>query len=402
MFMATVKIKFRSSTISGKPGIVYYQLTHRCAVRLIRTPLRLPAEDWDAENACIRPSADEWASVQNRIDSDLALLQRIIHTLDSRLRFYTVDDIVERFNVSESPVSVIRFLHEQIDRLRRCNRFGTALNYERALHSFSSFLGAADLPFMAMTESLIEDYNSFLTQRGIVRNSISFYMRILRAVYNKAVRLRLVEQTFPFRNVYTGIDRTRKRAVSEKIIAKLYRLDLPANAPLAFARDLFIFSYATRGMPFVDMACLRKSDIRDGMIRYARHKTRQPLCIRLEPCMQRIIARYSDCVRDSAYIFPILTSEGLETQFRQYRAALNTYNVQLRKLSSMLGLDFGISSYMARHSWATAARNHNVPISVISAGMGHTSEHTTRIYLTQLENSTIDAANRKILAELKE
>ena len=129
--------------------------------------------------------------------------------------------------------------------------------------SFGEFLGDVRLPLSALTEQVITDYNSFLIQRGLVRNSVSFYMRVLRAIYNKSVRQKLIEQQHPFIEVYTGIDRTRKRAVSESIIAQLHRLDLDANSPLALCRDMFIFSFCTRAMSFVDIAYLRKSNLKN-------------------------------------------------------------------------------------------------------------------------------------------
>ena len=141
--------------------------------------------------------------------------------------------------------------------MRNANRLGTALNYEKTMKNFAEFLGGVNLPFSAMTEQLIADYNVFLVQRGMVRNSISFYMRIMRAVYNKAVRQKLVEQSHPFTEVYTGIDRTRKRAVSESVISQLYKLKLTEDTPLALAWEIFIFSYCTRGRAFVDIAHLK-------------------------------------------------------------------------------------------------------------------------------------------------
>lgn len=101
-----------------------------------------------------------------------------------------------------------------------------------------------DIPIVAITEALIERFNAYLVHRGIVRNTLSFYMRILRSVYNKAVGKGLVEQTFPFRKVYTGIDRTCKRAVEENVIARFAGLDLSASASLSLTRDLFLFSCA--------------------------------------------------------------------------------------------------------------------------------------------------------------
>jgi len=256
-------------------------------------------------------------------------------------------------------------------------------------------LGDVRLPLSALTEQVITDYNSFLIQRGLVRNSVSFYMRILRAVYNKAVRQKLIVQQHPFTEVYTGIDRTRKRAVSESIIAQLHRLELDAGTPLALCRDMFIFSYCTRGMAFVDIAYLKKSNLQNGMICYSRRKTGQLLSVRIEPSIQRIIDRYADS--DSPYVFPILSSVDAAEAYEQYQIALNTHNRLLGRLSEMLGCSCKLTSYTSRHSWATAARNHNVPISVISQGMGHTSEQTTQIYLTMLENSVIDDANKGII-----
>jgi len=291
-------------------------------------------------------------------------------------------------------------MQNQIRLMRNANRLGTALNYEKTMKNFAEFLGGVNLPFSAMTEQLIADYNAFLVQRGMVRNSISFYMRIMRAVYNKAVRQKLVEQSHPFTEVYTGIDRTRKRAVSETVISQLYKLKLAEGTPLALARDIFIFSYCTRGMAFVDIAYLKKENIQNGVICYARRKTGQLLSVRIEPSIQRIIDRYSSAL--SPYVFPILTSTETKEAYEEYQTAINNHNRLLRRLSKMLPSGCKLTSYTSRHSWATAARNHNVPISVISQGMGHTSEQTTRIYLTMLENSVIDDANQGLIMSLLE
>ncbi len=290
-------------------------------------------------------------------------------------------------------------MRTQVEQLRATNRLGTAKNYEKTMCSFGEFLGDVRLPLSALTEQVVTDYNAFLIQKGLVRNSVSFYMRVLRAIYNKAVRQKLIEQQHPFTEVYTGIDRTRKRAVSESIIAQLHRLELEAGTPLALCRDMFIFSYCTRGMAFVDIAYLKKSNLQNGMICYARRKTGQLLSVRIEPSIQRIIDRYADS--DSPYVFPILSSLDTNKAYEQYQVALNTHNRLLGRLSEMLGCGCKLTSYTSRHSWATAARNHNVPISVISQGMGHTSEQTTQIYLTMLENSVIDDANKGIIGGLE-
>lgn len=142
--------------------------------------------------------------------------------------------------------NVLSFFKEQITLLESSNKLGTARNYRRTLSSFSLFLEGRDIPFRLLDEPLVIRYESWLRSRGVLRNSSSFYMRVLRSVYNKAVTKRLVKQTFPFQNVYTGVDKTRKRAIDEQHILDLCKLSLPALSPLALARDLFLFSYCTR------------------------------------------------------------------------------------------------------------------------------------------------------------
>ena len=393
--MATVKVKLRPSKVEGKAGVIYYQITHNRKTQQITTRLRVLPSVWDADEEKLTLSAPNRSMIQNRIDSDAVLLRRIISDLDNSGIVYSVSDIIARYKSSQSHIRVLDYMRTQVEQLRAANRLGTAKNYEKTRCSFQKFLDDEQLSLSAMTEQVITDYNAFLVQRGLVRNSVSFYMRVLRAIYNKAVRQKLIEQQHPFMEVYTGIDRTRKRAVPESMIAQLHRLELKPGSALALCRDLFIFSYCTRGMAFVDIAYLRKSNLQNGMIYYARRKTGQLLSIRIEPSIQRIIDRYGDS--ESPYVFPILASLNPVEAYEQYQVALNTHNRLLGRLSEMLGCGCKLTSYTSRHSWATAARNHNVPISVISQGMGHTSEHTTQIYLTMLENSVIDEANKGII-----
>ena len=398
--MATIKVKLRPSSVVGRVGTIFYQVTHRRATQQITTNIRLHPNEWDASRESVALSITDRSIIQNRIDSDISLLKRIVKDLDNSGVNYSVGDIIKRYKSPECHVLVLDFMQNQIRLLRNANRLGTALNYEKTMKNFAEFLGGVNLPFSAMTEQLIADYNAFLVQRGMVRNSISFYMRIMRAVYNKAVRQKLVEQSHPFTEVYTGIDRTRKRAVSESVISQLYKLKLAEGTPLAIARDIFIFSYCTRGMAFVDIAYLKKENIQNGVICYARRKTGQLLSVRIEPSIQRIIERYASAL--SPYVFPILTSTETQQSYEEYQVAINNHNRLLRRLSKMLPTGCKLTSYTSRHSWATAARNHNVPISVISAGMGHTSEQTTQIYLTMLENSVIDDANQGLIMSLLE
>lgn len=393
--MATIKVKLRPSKVKGRAGVVFYQITHNRNTRQISTRLRVQPMDWDVAEERLSMDAPDYFEIKNRIDSDVALLRQVIADLDREGTNYSVGDVISRYWSPCSHLLVMDYIHAQVVQLRAANRIGTAKNYEKTMCSFGEFLDGVRLPLSALTEQVVADYNTFLVRRGLVRNSVSFYMRVLRAIYNKAVRQKLVEQQHPFTAVYTGVDHTRKRAVEESVIAQLSRLELPADSQLALTRDLFIFSYCTRGMAFVDIAYLKRSNLQNGSICYVRHKTGQLLFVKIEPSIQQIIDRYAGV--NPLYLFPIITTVDAAEAYEQYQVALNTHNRLLGRLSAMLGCDCKLTSYTPRHSWATAARNHNVPISVISQGMGHTSEQTTKIYLTMLENSVIDEANRGII-----
>ena len=398
--MATVKVKLRPSTVPGKAGTIYYQLTHLRQVKQITTKIHLHPKNWDSNNTQIIFTDSTSYLLQCKIDRDLDRLKKIICKMDTECANYTVNEIIEKFHQTNSDYTITDFFTKQIQKLKNDNRRGTARNYNKTLKSLKAFMKNTDSTFNIVTEQFVESYNTFLIQRGVVRNTISFYMRIFRSVYNKAVTQKIVEQTFPFKNVYTGVDKTRKRAVTETVISQLLSIDLKKSKALQFARDLFIFSFYTRGMAFVDIVFLKKSNIQNGYITYVRHKTGQELTIKIETKLQNIINRYEK--KDSPYVFPILNTEDGNKAYSQYEIALNYYNRQLKRLSNFLEPNINLSSYTPRHTWATTARNKNVPLSIISAGMGHSSERTTLIYLTKIENSVIDEVHKTIIDSIKQ
>ena len=401
--MATIKVKFRPSKVKGKAGTICYQLCHRQENRQITTDMRIFPHWWnekEREPIVVTGNENTVSAYKRQIERDLETVRDIIRELDGSGREYTLSEVIGKFQAGKSETGMLGYLKREVSLLLDAGQFGTAHNYQRALNSFSSFLDDIDIPLSMLNSELLCRYEKWLGKRKVIKNSCSFYMRILRATYNKAVKERLVVQTFPFSEVYTGVAKTVKRAVKEETILKLLQLDLSGLSALALSRDMFIFSYSARGMAFVDMAYLKKTDVTGGMITYCRHKTGQLLVLRIEPCMKMILEHYMSDTGESPYVFPIITSEEPELAYRQYQNGLNYHNQKLKLLGKQIGEKLPLSSYLARHSWATAARNHNVPLSVISAGMGHTSERTTLIYLDSLDNSIIDNANNQILEKL--
>ena len=289
------------------------------------------------------------------------------------------------------------FMQRQVDDLRKAGKARTSETYHTTLNRFNDYLEGREIQFKEVTTSLIDGFEAYLEARHNSRNTTSFYMRILRAVYNRGVDKGYTRQRDPFRHVYTGVERTRKRAVSISVIRRLKGLDLSGRPDLEKARDLFLFSFYTRGMSFIDMAYLHRKNLSGGHLTYTRRKTGQTICVRWEPAMQEIVDRYP--VNPNGLLLPILTKPREDLR-KQYKNSILKTNISLAKISEMLHLKEPLTTYVARHSWASIAYSQSVPVSLISEGMGHDSERTTRIYLASVTNSGVDRANRKIMKML--
>ena len=291
--------------------------------------------------------------------------------------------------------TIFVFMEDVASNLKSLGKIRTSETYKSSLDSFRKFRKGKDLTFNKFNHEIMIEYEAYLKAKGISKNTSSFYMRTLRAVYNRAVNKGLTLQKYPFKYVYTGIDRTRKRAVSVQTMKQIKSLDLSSEWKLDFERDMFLFSFYTRGMSFVDMSYLRKKDLSNGILTYRRHKTGQLLHIKWEACMQEIVNKYKN--EQSTFLLPIINTDDAEEQRKQYIYSAHNINRCLKKIGAMLGLSLPLTMYVARHTWASIAKQKNVPISVISDGLGHDSELTTRIYLSSLDNIEIDKANKMIM-----
>ena len=181
------------------------------------------------------------------------------------------------------------------------------------------------------------------------------------------------------------------------VIKKIKELDLSMTPALDYARDMFLMSFYLRGMSIIDMAFLRKSDLVNGSVVYRRRKTGQKLTIFWTSEMQSILEKYSE--NASQYLLPIIKNVGINERVC-YRNAGYNINRNLKKIAKIINLDFKLTMYVARHSWASAAKTKGIPISVISEGMGHESEATTQIYLASLDTSVVDRANDLIISSI--
>lgn len=402
--MATVKLKFRASTVANREGTLFYQVIHRREVRQIRTGYRLFRSEWNPERLeiVIPPQIDDprysyLLSLHTRMADDIARLKEIIARLDRIGEPYTSKRVLELFASLGDRGGFIAFARNLIVLLEDIGKRRTAETYTTTLNSFGRFRNGQDVLFSEIDPHLMSAYELWLRESGVCPNSSSYYMRNLRAIYNRAVEKELTVQRNPFRHVYTGIDKTVKRAVSLKVIRQIRDCDLTLSPSMDFARDMFMFSFYTRGMSFVDMAYLKKKDLQNGVLTYRRQKTGQQLFIKWERPMQEIVDKYD--TGSTPYLLPVVRNIDSDAR-RQYLNAAHLINAKLKLLGKRLGLTLSLTTYVARHAWASIAKSKNIPVSTISEAMGHDSESTTRIYLASLDSAVIDKANRLIMKSL--
>ena len=402
--MATVKIKFRASSVAGKEGTCYYHIIHQRKLRWISTDYHVYPEEWNAgkSSVIVSNSNNRQAHlqlIQSQIDWEMKQMQCIIHDKEMDGVSYSVDDLANEIQQLPTSQSVFTFFRKQIAKKEQMQCVGTKNNYTNAVNRFIEFRNQKDLTFSQMTADMMEMYQAWLWNRGVGQNTVSFYLRTLRTLHHKAVEAGQATSNDIFAHVQTANVRTAKRAISIKDIRKIEKLELQIGSSIDKARDLFLLSFYLRGMAFVDMAFLKKSDLKCGMVSYNRRKTHQNLNIEWIKPMQAIIDKYAEQTKDSPYMLPILT--GKETSpYTQYRKVEYNTNYNLKKIGKMIGLKIPLTTYVARHTWASIALHMNIPIATISEGMGHNSYKTTQIYLESIDVSTINEANRRIIRKI--
>lgn len=340
-----------------------------------------------------------------RIKNDI---NDIILMLENKNKPFTVTDIVNEYQHKASDDSFEDYCNKLIDTFKETGKNGNAIVYQSTLESFKGFAKSKKYLINEIDYSTINRYQEYLskktniskdkkTVKKLTPNGISFYLRTLRAIINRAIKEGMVEETsYPFKNISIKSEKTRKRAVNKDVIKKVEELDVSFDKLLQFNKDLFMFSFYNRGMSFVDMAYLKVKNIENGRLNYTRHKTGQLFSIKITEKAQTIIDSYCKSNEPDDYLFPIIYSK--DNEYQDYRNAMRFMNKELKKISALLKLDVTLTTYVTRHSWATIAKRSGISTSVISEGLGHTTEEITQVYLDSFENDVLDDANELIIS----
>lgn len=300
--------------------------------------------------------------------------------------------------------TVKEFYTELIEEFKQTDKIGNAKVYKDSYTSLQKFTkNRLDIPFSHIDADFLKEYEKWLRQKNCKDTSMSLSFRTLRSLYNKAITVKYAKRaSYPFEEfkVSKFNTKTEKRAISRGIIKEIMELDLTdKRAYLNFSRDIFIFSYLCGGINFTDIANLKRSNVVNDRLIYMRQKTGKRINIPLRDEAKIIIDRHrKQSVQE--YIFPVLSDDIHKTEAQKYmrrKKVLRNINKYLKEISKIIGEDVNLTSYVARHSYATVLKNSGVNIALISETLGHSDLKTTQIYLDSFENSQIDEAMKNLL-----
>ncbi|MFD2573787.1 tyrosine-type recombinase/integrase [Spirosoma soli] len=384
---------------SDKQYPIHIRLTQNRKHYYIATKHRVSYDQWDE----VRLRVKKNCPAQKAINEDLSeIYNRIIRLSNDDLHPTQIIQQIKK--LPEAPPELtVPLVGVAITDLAKQLRAANRISYARAfddLHSALLRFWQEDKPATAITYTMLVDWETFLLQNGCRMNSVYVYMRHLKVVVNRLRKAGLMpKEWYPFESFSFsryGRIRTIKRAISQEAIQQLIQLEPPTLAQLK-ARDFLLFSYYCRGINYRDMALLTSENLHEGRLMYIRSKTKKSFSIKVTEPVQTILTNYHN---KGGYLLPILdkridqTPEAIEEKIRSSRQNVNRC---LRKLGKSIGLNLNITTYTARHSFATGLKKKGVRNGLISEMMGHPTEAVTQIYLKSFEDDELDSAAEVLL-----
>lgn len=401
--MATVKAVLNKDRMKkdGDYALVV-QIIHKRIKRVIYTPYKLKEIEFNRVTRKaiytdgVRYTHKQIREINNFVERKKEEIEKVILYLGTYDKHFTAADIARKYYQDQSDKYLITYTEKLIAKKEAFGKMGSARAFLSTLRSLRRFIGTRIIEFSDIDHHFVKEYEEFLISTNIKQNTISFYLRNLRTIYNMAYDDG-IEMDFhdAFRRIRIKIIKTVKRALKQEVIEKISLINLTNSPELDKARDLFMFSFYTRGMSFVDIIYLKHTDIMDGVIYYRRQKTNQYLEIAVTKPLRKIIDKYHT---DPIYVLPFLNENNQPSLYKKYQVAYGYIYRNLNVLQKELNLSTPLTTYVARHSWATIAKEQGVSTSIISEGLGHTSEKTTNIYLKEFDRSVIDRVNEKIVS----
>lgn len=389
---------------------IYIRLTHNRESRNINTGYSASISEWLEKEREVRSSYPNSKRVNLSLSNKLVAAKRVIIDNENKLNFLTIDELkklITSFN-SESQTSNERTLQdfgeELISRLKKANRFGSAISYKGVLAIIKRFNNGKDVNLCDIDYKFLLNFEADCYGRGISTNGLASYLRHFRAIINIAISEGLIKQDqYPFKKYRIKREKTVKRAISKDDILKVINADIEENTRLWHCKNFFTFMFHTRGMNFIDIATLKMKDLQDGRIIYKRLKTGKLYNIKITPKAQEIIDFYTldKNFQPEDYVFPIIPSDVIGDKEKERERVVDKrkyFNIDLKSIATLVGIKTNLTSYVIRHSWASIAKFSGVAPAVIGESLGHSDLKTTETYLAEFEHDILDKANDLIVS----
>ncbi|WP_395804872.1 site-specific integrase [Daejeonella sp.] len=393
----------RRARFDGSFNIIY-RITHYKKVYTLSSGISVHTNHWNSHSSEIDRIHPNAARLNLKLSKRFFEIQRAILELEDHFSIEELKALLEgKPKQVEEPITFKTFSDKLIKNMHQINKSGNALIYQTAVNRFLAFCGNPNILFNEINYTLLEQFSHSLAIQGLKVNSISNYFRTLRAIYNKAIKQKVVERTFyPFYDLKIKSERTLKRAVLRQDIAKLEQLDLSENKPAKRALDSFLLSFYLIGISFTDMAYLTNKNVIEGRIVYRRRKTHKEYSIKLFPQAKAILESFYQ--EDSKYLIPILPNNVVEDSLRAKKLIhqwIKTTNKYIKRMGIDVGIPAPLTTYVARHTFATTAKKLGYSNELIAEALGHEyGNKITNIYLDSFDSVVVDEMHLHVIAPL--
>jgi len=397
---------YKSKTLKNGEHPIMLRICKQGRMKYLSLGISVDHKHWDFKKNTPKNNCPNRDHIKKIILDKETEYQNQILEFTAAQKDYTASTLITSTQKIKEGKTVHEFYTDLIAHYKAINKVGNASIYRNSFNSLKSFKNTNELDFMFSEIDLnwLNEYEKWLISRNNAQTTMSLLFRTLRSAYNKAIQRIVLKSSYPFDafKMSKFSVKTKKRAISKEDIKKIINLDLNGELPMMqLSHDIFVFSYLQGGINLTDIASLKHENVVRGRLQYIRQKTQRLINIPLQEQSQQMIERYKDvCSTSDDYIFPILNKRihvtGMQ-KFNRIHKIMGKVNINLKKIGQKAGIDINLTTYVARHSYATVLKRSGVATSIISESLGHSSEKVTQIYLDSFENSQIDEAMKHLL-----
>jgi integrase len=402
--MASTKLfLFIGKTYQSGESPILLRVTHQRKHRYISLGYSCKPSQWDKAKSRLRRNYPQYKAKNQVLRKFEDRAESVLDDFNKFKLPFTFQSFEDKFLNNKITCPVYPFFDVRIEEATKLNTKGT---YQQTKNALWKFAPNKDLMFSDIDYQFLKKFESHLFNReNISGGGVHFYMRTLRAIINQAIsRDFLPRELYPFANQFnkngyslSHLKSTASpRALSEIDIEKIKNFPFEKHPAIRKEGYYFLFSYYARGMNFTDMAKLQWSDIYKDRIHYTRSKTGGNLNIKISTPLQEILNYFKkEFPSDANYVFPVFSAFHQSESQKKYRIqkCLKQYNDKLKEIAELLDIAVNMTSYTARHTYATTLKRKGVNTAVISEGLGHKDISTTKAYLKKFDTDIIDKSD---------